>query len=128
MTIARTFLAAAAIFAVCAAAASDADAKKRKRYARPAASAAVAAAIANAPHASRLEGGRICYIDHYHYGSGSGPSRAAAERDAAGSWASFTSFEYGSAWANYGKAASKKMTCSDSGGSWSCSVEARPCR
>ena len=128
MQISKTLVAATALFAMIAATGTAEAAKKRKRIVRAAPSAGLAAAIANAPHAARLEGGRVCYSEHAHYGSGSGNSRQAAERSAAGSWASFTDFEYGSAWANYGKAAGKNMSCSQSGGSWSCSVEARPCR
>ncbi len=81
-----------------------------------------------ASHSWRKEGGKVCFSDHWHYGTGSGPTRKAAERDAAGAWAGFTSFEYGSTWARYSKAASKKMSCSQGSGGWNCSVEARPCR
>ncbi|MDQ8698291.1 hypothetical protein [Hyphomicrobium sp. LHD-15] len=79
-------------------------------------------------HDLRKEGGRTCFTDHYHYGSGSGGSKAAAQKDAIVSWASFTDFEYGSDWARYSKAASKGVTCSGSGGSFSCQIEARPCK
>jgi len=44
------------------------------------------------------------------------------------SWADFTSFEYGAPWANARMAASRGMKCSQSGSSWSCDFEARPCR
>lgn len=74
-------------------------------------------------------GGRVfCFKDHYHYGS-SGPqaSRKAAEAAAIQSWADFVSFEYGNAYGNFKIAQSKGMNCSESGGSWSCSLEARPC-
>jgi hypothetical protein len=128
MSISKTLIAATALMAVIVASGTAEAAKKRKRLVRVAPSAGLAAAIADAPHAARLEGGRICYIEHAHYGSGSGNSRQAAERSAIGSWAGFTSFEYGSAWANFGKAAGKRMSCSQSGGSWDCSLEARPCR
>ncbi len=123
----KTLIAVGALCAI-AVAASPVDAAKRKRAVRAAPASSVAAIIANAPHESHLEGGRVCYIEHAHYGSGSGSSRQAAERSAIGSWAGFTDFEYGSAWANYSKAAGKRMSCSQSGGSWSCSLEARPCR
>lgn len=79
-------------------------------------------------HDLRKEGGRTCFTDHYHYGSGSGATKAAAQKDAIGSWVSFTDFEYGSDWARYTKAASKSVSCSGSGGSFSCQIEARPCK
>jgi len=79
-------------------------------------------------HDMRREGGRLCFTDHYHYGNGNGSTKAAAQRDAIASWAGFTDFEYGSDWARYSRAAGKRMSCSGSGGSYSCQVEARPCR
>lgn len=79
-------------------------------------------------HDLRKEGGRTCFTDHYHYGSGSGPNKAAAQKAAIGSWASFTDFEYGSDWARFSRAASKRMTCSDGAGNVDCQLEARPCK
>lgn len=79
-------------------------------------------------HALRREGGRLCMADHWHYGSsGSQPSRAIAQRAAIRSWQDFTDLEYGSDWARFGRAASRRMGCSHSGG-WTCDAEARPCR
>ena len=52
-------------------------------------------------HDLRKEGGRTCFTDHYHYGNGSGATKASAQRDAIGSWQSFTDFEYGSDWARF---------------------------
>ncbi len=75
-------------------------------------------------HDLRRERGRLCMSDHWHYGSGTGPTVKAAQADAIKSWASFTALEYGSDWARFSRAASKKMTCSGD----SCSVEARPCK
>jgi hypothetical protein len=72
--------------------------------------------------------GKLCMTEHYHYGSGSGSTKALAQRDAIGSWQSFTDFEYGSVWARFNNAEAKKVSCSQSGGSFSCQVEARPCR
>jgi hypothetical protein len=72
--------------------------------------------------------GKLCMTDHWHYGSGNGKTKALAQRDAIGSWQSFTDFEYGSAWARFNNAVAKKVSCSQSGGSYSCQVEARPCR
>ncbi len=80
-------------------------------------------------HTLRREGGRLCMADHFHYGSsGSQPSRAAAQRAAIRSWQDFTDLEYGSSWAGFGRAASRRMGCSHSSGGWTCDAEARPCR
>lgn len=79
-------------------------------------------------HDLRKEKGRTCFTDHYHYGSGSGPTKAAAQKAAIGSWASFTDFEYGSDWARFSRAASKGITCSQGGGSFDCQIQARPCK
>ena len=47
-------------------------------------------------------GGRTCLLDHFHDGSGSGPTRAAAQRAAIQAWIDFTAWEYGSRWGSYG--------------------------
>jgi hypothetical protein len=80
-------------------------------------------------HALRREGGRTCMADHWHYGSsGSHRSRAVAQGASIRSWVDFTDLEYGSTWARWGRAASKRMGCSRSGAGWNCDAEARPCR
>ena len=80
-------------------------------------------------HEQRAEGGRICFTDHFHYGSSSGEaSRAAAERSAISSWAGFTALEYGNNWGSWRIAANRKMACSQSGAGWGCEAEARPCK
>ena len=79
-------------------------------------------------HDLRREAGRTCFTDHYHYGSGTGPTKAAAQKAAIGSWASFTDFEYGSDWARFSRAASKGISCSRGGGSFDCQIQARPCK
>lgn len=80
-------------------------------------------------HDQRAEGGRWCMSDHTHTSSSSGgATRAAAEREAISNWAGFTGWEYGSHWASWRIAGSRTMNCSQSGGAWSCQVEARPCR
>lgn len=79
-------------------------------------------------HDLRREGGRLCQVDHFHYGSGTGATKAAAMRDAIGSWASFTALEYGSDWARWGRAASKGQSCSKDPSGFSCSISARPCK
>ncbi len=80
-------------------------------------------------HAQRRVGGKRCFIDHSHNGTSSGErSRARALSAAITSWREFTAFEYGTDWANFGKAIAKNIACSGAGGSWECSIEARPCR
>ena len=79
-------------------------------------------------HDLRREGGRLCMSDHWHYGSGNGPSKNAAIRDAVGSWSSFTAMEYGSDWASWGRSASRGQDCSRDSSGYSCSISARPCR
>lgn len=82
----------------------------------------------DAMHTQARVGNRMCMTDHWHYGSGSGATKAAAEREAIGSWQSFTDFEYGSDWARFSRAVAKRISCSQSAGGFSCQVEARPCR
>ena len=53
-------------------------------------------------------GGRTCLLDHFHDGSGSGPTRAAAQRAAIRSWIDFTAWEYGGRWGSWGASLSKK--------------------
>lgn len=85
--------------------------------------------LATALHAVRREGGRLCMVDHWHYGSsGTERSKAAAQKAAIRSWQDFTDLEYGSVWARFSRAASRKVGCSPRGGGWTCDVEARPCR
>lgn len=79
-------------------------------------------------HEWRRERGLTCMSDHFHYGSGSGPTKVAAERAAVADWRGFTVLEYGDAWGSYQRAGSKNMKCGQDGGSWKCSVEARPCK
>ena len=79
-------------------------------------------------HDLRKEGGRLCMSDHYHSGSGSGRSKAAAQAAAARSWADFTNFEYGSAWARWSAAHSKSVRYAKDASGWSADVDARPCR
>jgi hypothetical protein len=79
-------------------------------------------------HDLRRERGRLCMTDHYHFGSGSGSTRKAAEREAIRSWVDFTDFEYGSDWARFGRAGSKGMSCSKGPGGVDCQLQARPCK
>lgn len=74
-------------------------------------------------------GKKTCFADHFHYGNGSGANKKAAEASAISSWASFTSLEYGSSWADIRLAVRKGMKCGASGPTvWNCSLEAIPCR
>lgn len=84
--------------------------------------------VAQALHQLRKVGGRTCLVDHYHSGSGSGPSKPAALRAAISAWSGFTAWEYGSSWGRYGIAISKSESCSRSGGGWSCDISAIACR
>jgi hypothetical protein len=85
--------------------------------------------LAEALHVLRNESGKLCMSEHFHYGSSNGLStRKAAEAEAISSWASFTAFEYGSAWSDFRLAGSRGMNCKQASGSWSCEVEARPCK
>ncbi len=74
-------------------------------------------------------GNKICFSDHYHDGSSSGhKSRDAAEAAAVKTWQNFTAWEYGSAWGNFWIAANRGVKCDQSGGAWSCHVQAKACR
>ena len=84
--------------------------------------------VATALHSTMRVGGKMCFTDHSHSGSGTGASRKIAEMQAINSWASFTAFEYGSDWSKLGKAVKKSMNCSGGGSNWSCSLEATPCK
>jgi len=79
-------------------------------------------------HDLARQNGKLCMVDHYHYGNGEGSNKAAAQKEAISSWASFTDFEYGSDWARFSKAASKRVSCKQSAAGFSCQVEARPCK
>ncbi len=80
-------------------------------------------------HTLRRERGRLCMADHWHYGSsGVHRSRRAAQREAIRSWQDFTDLEYGSSWARFYRAHSRRVNCSRSGGGWTCNAEGRPCR
>lgn len=80
-------------------------------------------------HELRREGGRVCFLDHYHYGSSAGlRSQKAAKASAVRSWQDFVDLEYGSDWARFSRAHSKAEKCEHSGSGWSCLIEARPCK
>jgi hypothetical protein len=79
-------------------------------------------------HSKVRVGGRLCMADHFHDGSGSGPTRARAQAAAIRAWIDFTAWEYGNRWGSWGASLSKRMSCSGGAGSYSCSVSSRPCR
>ena len=73
-------------------------------------------------------GGRTCMRDHFHDGSGSGPTRAAAQRAAMRAWSDFTAFEYGPRWGSYGASIRQRMRCTGGPGNFSCDTSSLPCR
>lgn len=79
-------------------------------------------------HDLRKEGGRLCMSDHYHSGSGAGKTKAAALAAAARSWADFTNFEYGSAWARWSLARGKDVRYTKEAAGYSADIDARPCK
>jgi hypothetical protein len=79
-------------------------------------------------HTLRKEGGKLCMADHYHSGTGAGRTKAAARSAAIRSWADFTNFEYGTAWARFSRAASQSTRYTKAEKGWSADVDARPCR
>ena len=85
--------------------------------------------LAGSLHALQKERGKTCMVDHFHFGkSVSFKKKRHARADAIVSWREFVAWEYGSDWGSYRRAGSKSMACKNSGGIWTCSVEARPCR
>jgi hypothetical protein len=79
-------------------------------------------------HDERAEGGVCCFSDHYHSGTSAGEaSRARATTEAIKSWEDFVWFEYGGDYSRWSLAHSKSVSCSQAGGGWGCSVEARAC-
>ena len=72
--------------------------------------------------------GKVCMNGHFHFGSGPGSSKRAATKAAIRSWAGFTSFEYGSAWANFRIAKNRVVSCDYEDGEHRCSARAIPCR
>lgn len=92
-------------------------------------SVAIVFALVAPADAKKRRGGRVCMTDHFHYGSSSGErSKKLARREAIASWAGFTAFEYGGAWASFRLARSKGVRCLRSDSGWGCNVEAVPCR
>ncbi len=69
--------------------------------------------LASAIHDVRRESGKLCQVDHWHYGSGVGATKKLAMVDAVGSWQNFTALEYGSDWARFQRAASRNVSCAN---------------
>lgn len=79
-------------------------------------------------HDLAQEGGRLCMSNHGHSGSGNGASKPAARAAAIRSWADFTNFEYGRAWASFSSAAGSSTRYTKEASGWSATVDARPCK
>lgn len=73
-------------------------------------------------------GGRLCFADHVHSGSGDGASKEGARSAAIRAWADFVDLEYGSSWAHFSVAAGAKTKYIKAEKGWNATVEARPCR
>jgi hypothetical protein len=83
----------------------------------------------DALHAQARVGSKICMVDHFHDGASSGAkSRRQAEAQAIASWVDFTAWEYGGNWGTWRLAESKRVSCGQASGSWSCTLQARPCK
>jgi hypothetical protein len=103
-------------------------AKRKSAQKRTVVAAAAVSGLA-ASHSMRREGNRLCFADHYHYGSSSGQqSMKAAQAAAVASWADFVDFEYDSSWTSFARASSKEVKCSQGTSGWGCDASARPCR
>jgi hypothetical protein len=73
-------------------------------------------------------GGRLCFADHVHSGSGDGATKDKARAVAIRAWADFVDLEYGSSWARFSLAAGAKTSYVKEASGWNATVEARPCR
>jgi hypothetical protein len=79
-------------------------------------------------HAWRNVGGKTCFVDHTHEGSGSGPTQDTAMKDAIKSWQGFTDLEYGSVWASYSNSVGKSASCSKGSSTVTCQISSTPCK
>jgi hypothetical protein len=80
------------------------------------------------PHDVRKEGGKTCMSEHAHQGQGVGLTKSAARAAAVKAWIEFTNWEYGSAWASFGRSASQTTRYVKEATGWSAIVEGRPCK
>mgnify|MGYP001364843090 CR=1 FL=1 len=85
--------------------------------------------VAGALHELRREGRKLCQSSHFHAGTSAGEaSKKSAMAQAIDAWQGFTAFEYGTDWAYYRNASSKKVKCEKGLSGWGCDIEARPCK
>lgn len=84
--------------------------------------------FATTTHDTRREGGRLCVLDHYHGGSGTGGTKGVARVMAIKAYVNSTSSEYGTDWANWAKSGSKTVTYTKTGDGWTATATARPCK
>jgi hypothetical protein len=81
-----------------------------------------------ASHTLRKEGGKTCFADHVHSGTGDGATKDAARAVAARDWAGFVDFEYGSDWARFSRASAVSVKYTKAEKGWTAWIEARPCK
>lgn len=80
-------------------------------------------------HSKVVLRGKVCFSDHFHHGkSVVAASKNAAVKSAIEDWAGFVAWEYGKEWADIRLAEARGKSCSENGGQWSCTLNARPCR
>jgi hypothetical protein len=79
-------------------------------------------------HKTATEGGKTCFVDHYHHGKGRAASEDEAKLIAGKRWVGLVVAEYGAAWGDWKLAADASMTCVKGERSYRCYAHARPCR
>jgi hypothetical protein len=84
--------------------------------------------FAQTTHATRREGGKLCVLGHTHGGSASAGTKSVALIAAIKIFVITTTDEYGSDWANWAKAGSKRISYAQTADGWSASIEGRPCK
>lgn len=84
--------------------------------------------FATTTHDTRREGGRLCVLGHTHGGSGDGGTKSVALIAALKVYVDTTTDEYGSDWASWSKAGSKRVSYTKTADGWTAAVEGRPCR
>ncbi|MCP4936945.1 MAG: hypothetical protein GY927_22750 [bacterium] len=87
--------------------------------------------VASMLHTLRSEKAQVCLVGHFHYGKSprAFPSRDKAYKTAVNHWVTFTVAEYGTDWGHYNRASHRSANCEKaSRTSWTCKVQARPCR
>ncbi len=81
-----------------------------------------------AMHDMARVGGKMCMTDHTHYGSGQGANKAAAQKDAIGSWQSSRNSSTAATGHASARPSASASAALQSGSGVDCQVEARPCR